>query len=134
MIRAVIDTNVLISALFWAGAPRRVVDLAAAGRFQALTSPEMMAELEEVLAEDFALPPDRLELVIREVLSYAELVTPTEEVDVPVRDLADLKVIACALAGGADYIITGDGDLLELNEVQGVHITTVKRFLEAHAW
>ena len=49
MIRAVIDTNVLISALFWGGAPRRVVDLASSGRFRALTSLELLAELEDVL-------------------------------------------------------------------------------------
>ena len=135
MIRAVIDTNVLISALFWGGAPRRVVDLAASGRFRALTSLELLAELEDVLAEDFGVPQERLDLIVRDVLSYAEVVTVTEEaVPVIVRDLSDVKVIACALAGHADRIITGDTDLLAVSEVDDVRIVTVRGFLESHAW
>jgi len=123
--RAVIDTNVIISALFWGGRPRRVVDLAAAGRFQAVTSPE----LDTVLAEDFDVPPERLDLILRDVLSYAELVGSVEELEAPVRDAADLAVIACALAGQADVIVTGDRDLLDLEQFRGVRVLSVSEFL-----
>jgi len=129
--RAVIDTNVIISALFWGGRPRRVVDLAAAGRFQAVTSPELLAELDTVLAEDFDIPPDRLDLILRDVLSYAELVASVEELEAPVRDAADLIVIACALAGPADVIVTGDRDLLDLEQFRGVRVLSVSRFLSS---
>jgi len=132
--RAVLDTNVLISALFWGGRPRRVVDLAAAGRFQAVTSLELLAELEDVLAEDFDIPQPRIDLVLRDVLSYAELAAPTEEPEVAIRDPADVKVVTCALAGRADFIVTGDADLLVLGEVEGVKVLTVGAFLEAHEW
>jgi putative PIN family toxin of toxin-antitoxin system len=134
VIRAVIDTNVYISALFGGGAPRRVVDLAAAGRFQALTSPELLTELEDVLADDFGVPQERLDLVVRDVLSYAVVVTPDEETPSVVRDPADAKVIACALAGGADFIVTGDADLLTLGEVERVRVVTVRRFLSSRRW
>jgi len=66
--RVVLDTNVLISALFWGGQPRRLVDLAIAGRIQAITSPELLGELERVLAEDFEVPQDKVEFVLRDVL------------------------------------------------------------------
>jgi putative PIN family toxin of toxin-antitoxin system len=134
--RVVIDTNVLISALFWGGRPRRVVDLAAAGLFQALKSPELLAEIEDVLIEDFGLPPQRLDLILRDILSYAELITPPPELDVDVRDPADVKVLACAVAGGADCIVTGDKDLLVLERISGcspghdVEILTVRAFLQ----
>jgi putative PIN family toxin of toxin-antitoxin system len=131
--RAVIDTNVIISALFWGGRPRRVVDLASAGRFQAITSGELLLELEDVLAEDFAVPQDRIDLILRDVLSYAELVVPLEKVDVPVRDAADIKVVACAVAGRADFIVTGDSDLLALGQVGTVHIVGVAAFLQQRA-
>jgi len=127
--RAVIDTNVIISALFWGGRPRRVVDLAAAGCFQAVTSPELLAELDTVLAEDFDVPPERLDLILRDVLSYAELIVSVEELEAPVRDAADLVVIACALAGPADVIVTGDRDLLDLDQFRGVRILSVSEFL-----
>jgi len=132
--RAVIDTNVLISALFWGGAPRRVVDLAANGRFQAITSPDMLAELEDVLAGDFAVPQERLDSVLRDILSYAEVVVAEAEVDVEVRDAADVKVIACALAGRADCIVTGDMDLLDLGSVRGIHVLSVRQFVDRCPW
>lgn len=132
--RAVIDTNVLISALFWGGQPRRVVDLAAAGRFQAVTSPELLVELEGVLAGDFGVPQDRVDLVLRDILSYAEVVAPTQELAVAVRDPSDIKVIACAVAGRADFIVTGDRDLLALGEPQGIRFVAVREFLKVHSW
>ena len=132
--RAVLDTNVIISALFWGGRPRRVVDLAAAGRVQAITSGELLVELERVLAEDFAVPQERIELVLRDILSYAEVIVPAAEVEAPIRDLADVDVLCCAVGGGADYIITGDGDLLALGQVGEVRIVGVSAFLEAHDW
>jgi len=129
--RVVLDTNVLVSALFWGGQPRRVVDLAIAGRLQAVTSPELLAELEQVLAEGFAVPQDRVELVLRDVLSYAEVAVPLEEVDIPVRDRDDAKVLAAARAGRAACIVTGDRDLLEIGEVHGIAILTVREFLSS---
>jgi len=132
--RVVIDNNVLISALFWGGQPRRVVDLASGGHFQALTSPALLAELEDVFAEDFRVPQERLDLILRDVLSYAEIVLAGEQVEAAVRDAADVKVIACAIAGRADCIITGDNDLLALRQVQGIAIRSVSTFLKMRAW
>jgi uncharacterized protein len=129
--RAVLDTNVLISALFWGGTPRQVVDLAVSGHFQAVTSPELLAELTSVLADDFDVPQDKLDLVLRDVLSYAEVVAVLEEPTIPVRDLADVKVLACALAGRADCIVTGDRDLLALPPLPEVQILTPRAFLDA---
>ncbi len=128
--RVVIDSNVLISGLFWAGQPRKVVDLATAGAFQALTSPALLAELEDVLSEDFIVPESRILLILRDILSYAEIISPDEDPPTAVRDAGDVKVIACAIAGNADYIVTGDKDLLVLGQVQGIPILTVKGFLE----
>jgi putative PIN family toxin of toxin-antitoxin system len=132
--RAVVDTNVLISALFWGRAPRRIVDLAAAGHFQALTFPELLAELEAVLAESFVVPREKVDLVLRHILSYAEVVTLLEEPQILVRDLADVKEIACAIAGHADCMVTGDRDLLTLGAVSDMRILSIHAFLDAHSW
>ncbi len=129
--RVVLNTNVLISALFWGGQPRRVVDLAIAGRIQAVTSPELLAELEQVLAEDFAVPQETVELVLRDTLSYAEVTVPVEEVHIAVRDSGDTKVIAAAMAGRGDCIVTGDRDLLVIVEAHGIAIVTVREFLSS---
>lgn len=138
--RAVLDTNILISALFWGGRPREVIDLAVSGRFQAITSAELLLELENVLTGDFDLSEDRAALVLRDVLSYAEVVTTREDShqafgELPhgaaaIRDLDDLEVIAAALAARADHIITGDADLLSLNPLQHIQILTPAQFLD----
>lgn len=54
MIRAVLDSNVLISSLFWKGLPRHIVDLAIARYIEAMTSPDILLEIEAVLREDFS--------------------------------------------------------------------------------
>lgn len=129
--RAVIDTNVLLSALFWGRGPRRVVDLAVAGGFQAVTSVEILAELEEVLAEDFGVAQEQLDLVLRDVLSYAEVVEPQAGTAIPLRDPGDVRVVACAIGGRADFIITGDRELLRLEKVNGVRVVSVRGFLDS---
>ena len=141
--RAVIDTNVLISALFWGGRPRQVVDLAVSGRFQAITSAELLLELEDVLTGAFDVSLDKVDLILRDVLSYAEVVTPGDDSqqvfrELPLevaalRDPDDLKVIATALAARADHIVTGDADLLSLSPIQDIRVLTPAQFREAFA-
>ena len=75
MIKSVLDTNVLISSLFWKGASRRIVDLAIANKIKSITSPEILEEVEAVLYEDFKdVPYDKIEGIIRDILSYSQLV------------------------------------------------------------
>lgn len=130
MIKVVLDTNILISSLFWKGPPRSTVDLAIAGKVLSITSPEILEELESVLYEDFPeVPYDRIEEIIRDVLSYSRL-TVVDRIDVKgLRDLKDAKIIACALSGKADYIVTGDKDLLVLKEYKGIKMLNPKTFL-----
>lgn len=129
MLRAVLDTNVLISSLFFGGNPRRVVDLAAAGRFQAVSSIALLAELETVLLEDFRAPAERVEEIIRDVLSFCVIAPEMPEFTANVRDSGDVKVLACAVGGEADYIVTGDRDLLALGRWEDISILTPEQFL-----
>lgn len=129
--RVVLDTNVILSGLFWRGAPRSLLDAAVSGRFQAVASPSLLLELEEVLREDFGMPgPGRAE-AMSFVLSFAEIVADGGEVAVEVRDPGDTKVIACAVEGRADAIVTGDRDLLVLRAAGGVRILAVGAFLDS---
>jgi|GEM_PF-2389972 len=54
MTKAVLDVNILISGLFWKGPSRRIVDFAVSGHIESITSPDILAELEAVLHEDFS--------------------------------------------------------------------------------
>jgi putative PIN family toxin of toxin-antitoxin system len=127
--KAVLDTNIIISALFWGGAPRRIVDLAAERRFQAVTCPELLQELAAVLSDDFGVPRERVAMVVRDVVSYSEVTIIASPATVPLRDPNDYPVVACAIGAGADFIITGDHDLLSLKETHGVRVVSPRTFL-----
>jgi len=132
MTKVVLDTNVLISSLFWKGPSRHIVDLAIAGKIKSVTSPEILEEVETVLYEDFPqVPYPRIEEIMRDILSYSQLIIPSEVIVKHLRDLKDTKIIACAISAKADYIITGDKDLLVLKKYKDILILTPKSFLDS---
>ncbi len=127
--RVVLDSNVLISALFWRGTPRRLVTLAAEGRFQSVTSPEILEEVDRVPGGKFRVSADDRADILRDIRSWSEVVVPgAPSTEVAVRDPGDRKVLACAFGGGADFLVTGDDDLLVLGNPAGVRIVTVRGF------
>lgn len=131
MIKAVLDTNVLISSLFWKGPSRHIVDLAIANKIKSITSPEILEEVETVLYEDFKdVPYDKIEGIIRDILSYSQLIIPRQLTVKKLRDLKDTKIIACAVSSKANYIVTGDKDLLVLKKYGEVQISNPKTFLD----
>ena len=135
MLRAVIDTNIIISALFWAGLPGRVFSAARNERFTALLTNALIAEMEHVLTRDkFAEQLSKRGLTIASIIEqYQSAALIVEPVEVPgdvVRDRKDCMVLACAVGGQADYIISGDKDLLALNRYENIPILTAEQFLQ----
>ncbi len=129
MIKAVLDTNILISSLFWKGPSRQIVDLAIAHKVKSLTSAEILEELEAVFYEDFSnIPYERIEEIIRDILSYSQLVVAAKITIKHLRDIKDTKIIACAVKAKADYIVSGDKDLLVLKAYKGIKIVTPREF------
>lgn len=135
MIRAVLDTNVLISAIFWSGAPAKVYDAAAKRRFTSLTSELLLTELNDVLsrpkfAAGFTAKQKTPAMLIAEYRELAELVDPVPVPPDIVRDPKDKPVLACAVGGSANFIVSGDKDLQVLLEYQGISIVTADQFLQ----
>jgi uncharacterized protein len=131
VIRVVLDTNTIISGLFWGGLPRQLYIAAIDQRFKPVTSEDMLAELKRVLAyEKFAkalLKRDATpDTVVADYRELCELVTP---IDIPpdaVRDPNDRIVLACAVGGQVDYLVSGDKDLLVLEDYEEVPIVTAE--------
>ena len=135
MIRAVLDTNIIISALFWGGPPGLVFAAARNDQFVALLTDELADELAKVLArEKFGNQLLQRRLTVEAVLAQyhaaAELITPAEVPQDLVRDPKDRMVLACAVGGDAAYIISGDNDLLALSMYKNIRIRTATEFLE----
>lgn len=133
--KLVLDTNTVISGLLWHGAPRQVLDLARSGSISLFTSPELLAELEDVLGrKKFAKRLSVAQVTVDElVFGYAALATTIRALNIEPVILADPDddfVLACALAAKAEIIASGDSHLLDLKEYQGIRILTVNQVLE----
>ncbi len=125
--RAVLDTNIYISALF-GGNPEEVYLAALQGRFQLVTSPAILAELARTLRGKFSMPELDITSYIRQIGRHADVVRPRKRLRV-VRDNPDNRVLECALKGKASVIVSGDRHLLELREYQGIPILRPAEFL-----
>ena len=131
MRRAVFDTNVVASASFWNGNPRRALEAVARERVRAVVSPALLVEYGETLDALQTRYPDREPVPWREFLGEAgELVFPSIRLRGATPDPGDEMVLECAVAGEADYLVTGDRKhLIPLVEFRGVKILTPAEFV-----
>ena len=134
---AVVDTNVFVSGVLNPhGRPRQVIRAWYEGRFELLLTDAQEVELlggfgRRRLAQRFRMSTAELaELDAR--LSGARLVTLAENLPVSVRDSKDEHILAAAIGGDADYLVTGDEELLVLQgdpQLRDLRIVTVAQFL-----
>jgi putative PIN family toxin of toxin-antitoxin system len=124
----VLDTNVIIAALVANGLCREVFRRAV--RMRAMVSSEpLLDELDTTLARKFELST-HVSTFLRELRSGIPLVAPGPLPKRVCRDKDDDVVLATAIAARADYIVSGDGDLLTLAEYDGIEIVTPRGLLE----
>jgi putative PIN family toxin of toxin-antitoxin system len=129
-VKAVLDTNVLISAyVFPGGTPEAVYRLALEGRIEIGTSRPPLAELGRVLGQKFGWDPERVEAVVSQVSRIATLVEPNESVEVITMAPADDRVLEAGRAYEADVIVSGDRHLLGLGEWSGIEILSPATFM-----
>lgn len=128
--RICLDTNVLVSGIFWKGVPGRILDAWAEKRFDLLTSPSILVEYQRVMKR-FVSSEDDSGLIDAWMTALIEhsitILTP----DPPrswSRDKHDDQFIDCAIIGQADYLVSGDKDLLVLNGQMNFEIVTAKEF------
>ncbi len=133
MPRVVVDTNVYISALNFAGRPDEVLVLGRAGVIEVFISPPILEEIEGVLLRKFRWTSARVREASRAIRSFTALVNPEESVNVVREDEPDNRVLECAFAARADVIVTGDQHLLKLKRFRGIVIASPREFLDAEA-
>ena len=130
MIKAVLDTNVFISALFWKGVPYEVVRKSLTGEFLIIISPEIIEEISERLLNKFKFPLADANDFIEIITINSYIVEPKNKLKVVKEDPNDDKIIECAYEGGADYIVSGDKHLLRLKEYRRIKIITPREFIK----
>lgn len=133
--RVVLDTNVLVSAFVSSkGAPAQVFNLWREGKLEIVTSPEAIDELKRVLTYPrlrgrLRYSDKQLHQHLSLLKEYAVFVENLSVVAVVAADPDDDKFLALALASQAQYIVSGDGHLLDLGMYQGISIVTPTAFL-----
>lgn len=125
--RVVADTNTVVSGLLWHGPPRQLLEAARAGTITLVTSAALLEELERVLGRPkFSARIERAGLTVAELIAryrdIAEQVTPADIPPTIVADPDDDAVLAAAVGGSADLIVSGDGDLLGLGGFRDIRI------------
>lgn len=113
----VIDTNVLVSGMAYPGSvPGQVLRLWEQGAFAIALSQHIVDETMRVLPRVLksAMPEEALRKLVRGYASRARMITPAQVYETQLRDTADAPVLGTLLASGADYLVTGDKDLLAL--------------------
>jgi putative PIN family toxin of toxin-antitoxin system len=135
VIRAVLDTNLLVSYLLTHRPPiATLIDHhLARDDFALVTAPELLAELDRVLAypklQGYYTEQDRTRFVAL-VMALSEVVNLPESIPRICRDPDDDRVMACAVVGEADVIVSGDEDLLALERAGDIPILTAAQFLK----
>ncbi len=136
MVRALLDANVLVSAAIRsAGPPGRILAaLLERQPFESVLSPAVIAEAERVLQSSkvrrYLREPREVLLFLADVVALSDLVPDTGGVTGVCRDPGDDVVLAAAMEGRADCLVTGDADLLTLREYEGIAIVTPRAFLD----
>lgn len=129
-LRVVLDTNVYISAFHAPeGVTARVVEHAADRRYTLILSPAIVQEFAHASRTYFHIEEDKIQRSIRFLAKIAKIVIPKTVPAVVKVDPSDNHILACALAGQADLIVSGDKHLRRLKIYQDISIIRPTDFL-----
>jgi len=130
-IKAILDTNVVISGIFWKGAPFEILTAWQRQRFHLALSEPILDEYRRVLDEmtkKHSLP--LLGSILEVIELHSEMVKPVSFGRSVCTDPDDDKFLEAAIAADADYIVSGDSALLNLKNYRRVRIVRPVQFLQ----
>lgn len=130
--RIVLDTNVLISALIFPGSkPDQILSHIRRGEIDFYLSPFMLTELDRVLRGKLHLGKSEANALVRAIRTVAHMVQPTERITVITIKDDDNRILECAFAAQAEFLVTGDkAHLLPLESYLETRIITPAQFLD----
>lgn len=133
--RVVLDTNVIVSAhLKPSGYVAKILEAWHEGAFDVVVSEVILAEYQALLLRPqiqkrHQASVEQVKTLIDDIRDLAFLVHPAESLSVVTTDPDDNMFLECAVEGNADYIISGDSDLLEIHEYRGIQILRPVEFI-----
>ncbi|HSB06124.1 MAG TPA: putative toxin-antitoxin system toxin component, PIN family [Thermodesulfobacteriota bacterium] len=131
MLKVVLDTNILISAILFGGKPRQILEKAIRGEIRLCISEPILDELKGVLQRaKFDYSPEMIQVILKELTSVSDFVNASKTIDVVLEDPEDNRILECAVEAEANYIITGDFHLLKLSRYRNIEVVNPGAFLE----
>ncbi len=131
--KVVIDTNVFISGLCFAGRPAEILELLDKGEIEVCVSPFILAELARILTEKFEWDEEMVARAIGFIKAKASVIQPQIRLSVIKGKEDDNRILECGLAGEVQYIISGDKrHILPLKQYSGIKILPPAEFLRIH--
>lgn len=129
--RIVIDTNVLISGIIFGGKPSKIIELLFGKKISVFASPEMVDEYKRIYGELGERYAKRTHNELNEIINSMNILPSHRHIEA-CRDPDDNKFIECAIDNRCIYIVSGDKDLLVLEQYEDIGILTVSEFLEQY--
>ena len=131
--RIVLDTNILVSGIFFGGPPGRILQAWREGAVQLVLSPEILEEYQEVLDELGASRPGiDVRPLLDSLVVHAELVVGAGLVGRVCDDPDDDKFLACAATAGVTCVVSGDRHLLKVPGYRGIEVLKPRTFVDAY--
>ena len=130
--KVILDTNVIISSIFFGGIPSHIIEACYEKRIKLVMSPAILIEYREVAKRMSYKRPNDYKTVLDWILTNAEMVADTPLAEPVSADPDDDKFIAAALLSGAKIICSGDKHLLDVNGYRGIEILKPKPFADKY--
>ena len=131
MLRVVVDTNTIISALVFGGNPGKILALANHGYLEIFLSPFILNETKRVLGRKFRWHAQKIEAAIRLLEEISTMVHPTNRVTAIREKESDNRILEAAQEARADFLVTGDTKHLQPHgEWQGTKIVSARGLLQ----
>jgi putative PIN family toxin of toxin-antitoxin system len=127
----VLDSNIIISALFWEGNERTLLERGRSREHTSVISEPILVEVETVLRKKFNVPDDRIRAFFQGLIMSSDMVLISGWLHVIEDDPEDNMVIETAIMGKADLIITGDRHLLKMERYDNIKISKASDFLSS---
>ena len=131
MLKIVLDTNILVSAILFGGKTKLILEKAIHGEIRLCISGPILDELSGVLQRrKFGYSPELVQVMLKELTDLSDFVDPSTAIDVVLEDREDNRILECAVEAEANYIITGNFHLLKLKRYRNIEILNPGAFLE----
>jgi len=136
MIKAVLDTNILVSGLISSKSyPFRIIQSWHQNKFILVVSAEILQEVKRVLnypkiRKNYCLTKRIIEQYFYGFQAFSQICQPIEKINLVADDPDDNKFVEAAVSGQVDFLVSGDHHLLNIKQYQNIKIITAKKFVQ----